>query len=1191
MSHLTVTLFGTFQATLGNQPLTRFRSDKIRALLAYLVIEADRPHRRETLAALLWPDMPDADAMRNLRKSLHRLKQTFDEQSPGFSDELLAITRQTVAVNTAVFTADTHHFQTLLHDCEQHPHRHLHTCTPCQQRLTQAADLYKGELLTGFTLPDAPTFDEWLIIQRESLHHNILLVLDHLTRAAEANGRYPQAQRYASRQIALEPWREEAHRQLMRAFAANGQRAEALAQYDTCAQILEEELGVEPAPETADLRQQITDNRLTIGPAPARPLLHHFPTQLTPFIGRHTELDQITSQLSQPDCRLLTLIGPGGMGKTRLSSEAAKRLADGPHFADGLYFVGLTAVTHPTHLVAAIAHSLGLTFDERADPQTQLSQFLTTKQTLLVLDNCEHLLAADGSDDAATIISDLLTAVPHLKLLITSREALNLRAEHRFRLDGLTFPTTDSATDLTAYSAIQLFTQTARQMQPGFVLAEAGPTAVSHICQLVQGVPLAIEMAASWVRLMDCATIAQEIQRNLDFLTTSLRDVPQRHRSMRAVFAESWRLLPPGEQRTLAQAAYFRGGFDLQTALQIIDTSIGDLTSLLDKSLLRRGVGSRYTLHELLRQFALEKLGEAGETAVARRHSQFYLHHLARLGPQLHGENSRQTRTTIQADLDNIRQAWQWALSHSQYEWLTPAIQPLAAYFRLAGLTAEGEAAMAAASQAVPLSQPLVLSQLQVQQANFLSVQGHYEQAMTAVQSALSLAQAQNNAAHIALAQNTLGEIYERQGEYEAALAQWQQALAYWETAGNPLAHIKALDGLSLIYFHKGEYDRALRYHERSLHLAQQQHSHLHIANSFTRLGLIHQHRGDFGQAESFYKQALAIEEAMDDQFGIANTCSTLGVLHYKQGDYDTAIAYLRRALHINRQLGQKERIAAVLGNMGNVYFDQANYDDSLRSQREALQLDYELGNKRGIIIRSNNVGLNLWRKGRYEEALETYDGVLGMAREMGFKLAISILVGNKGVVQSLQGDYAAALASFAEALQVDRELGNKEGEGRHLSNIGGIYREMGALDKALAHLVLAIPIQRQLSAKFHLCEALLRQGQTLLDMGRLAEVAAPLAEATAVARDINRQDTLFSCELLQAQVWAAQGDETAAHDHLQRLWGQTAAVAERASLAFELWCLTKETGWRETAVALYHQLYQTTPNILYQTRLTELKP
>jgi tetratricopeptide (TPR) repeat protein len=1045
------------------------------------------------------------------------------------------------------------------------------------------------------------------VVQRESLHHNILAVLDSLARAGETQGDYEQARQYASRQIALEPWREEAHRQLMRVLALNGQRAEALAQYDTCARILEEELGVEPAPETADLRQQIADNNLQSSTVKATPQLHHFPAQFTPFVGRETELSQITLQLAHDDCRLLTLIGPGGMGKTRLSIEAAKKLADSHHFADGLYFVGLTAVTHPSHLISAIAHSLGLTFDEREEPQAQLIKFLTDKQVLLVLDNFEHLLTSDalgltprnlplpkpkpeGSNDAATIVGELLTAVPSLKLLITSREALNLRAEQRFMLEGLAVPDTGLANEIAAYSAIQLFMQAAGQVQPGFGLAdEVTRTAVIHICQLVQGVPLAVEMAASWVRLMDCPTIAQEIQRSLDFLTTSLRDVPERHRSMRAVFEESWRLLSIGEQRTLAQAAYFRGGFDLQTALKIMDTSMGDLTALLDKSLLRRGAGNRYTLHELLRQFAMDKLGEMGATAVAQKHSQFYLQYLADIGSQFHGENPRQARTAVQTDSDNIRQAWQWALSHSQYEWLAPAIQPLSTYFHLAGLTAEGEALMAEASQIVPATHALILSQLQVQQANFLGVQGKYDEAMTAVQSALTLAQQQNAAPHIATAQNMLGDLYQRQGEYEAALAQFQQALDYWQTADDPIAHIASLHGVGVIYFHKGEYDTSLPYYERSLELAKQHRSQLNIARSVVAIGLIYQYRGEFDKADSYYEQSLAIEEALDNQQGIAHNTSALGVVQYKQGNYDAALRYYQRALEINRRLGQKESIASVRGNMGNIYYDQGNYDESLRSQREALQVDRELGNKRGITIRQNNIGLNLWRKGQYEPALQTYAEALTIAQEIQFKPVISVLVGNMGVVELDRGNYEAALAYDERALQVDRELGNKEGIARNLGNIGTVYRQMGELEKALIYYDQAIPLHRQLGTKYHLCETLIRKAQLLFGQGHLVEANQLHVEGSAIAVEVGRQDTLYQAGILEAQLLAVQGEKTAVYAKLQTMLDNVQSDEERAGVHYELWRLMGERVWGETAVTLYQQLAQTTPNILYQTRLAEL--
>lgn len=461
MSQFTLSLLGPFEAALDQQTISNFATDKIRALLAYLAMEAGQPHRRETLAGLLWPEWPHKISLRNLRQSLHRLKQTLDHHQPGFSNQLLTITRQTIQLNPDHLQLDAADLATLLTKVEKHPHAHLYTCRPCLDHLRRAINLYRGELMTGFSLTDAPEFETWLLVQRERLHQQMLLTLDHLALAAEKNRAYEEALGYARRQLTLEPWREETHRQVMRLLALDGRRGEALAHYDTCRHILAEELAVEPAPETTALYEAIRADKpldaLSLEMV-SRSRLHNFPTQLTPFVGRQRELQYITEQLVDPNCHLLTLTGPGGIGKTRLSIRAAEIIGESvSDFKDGLYFVSLTAVATPDLLISTIAAILDLTFNQRETPHAQLLHYLSGKKMVLVLDNFEHLLAD------VSLLTDIASTAPQIKLLVTSREPLNLNNERRLLLEGLAY--IDNA--VTA-DAVELFLQAVHRVQHNF---------------------------------------------------------------------------------------------------------------------------------------------------------------------------------------------------------------------------------------------------------------------------------------------------------------------------------------------------------------------------------------------------------------------------------------------------------------------------------------------------------------------------------------------------------------------------------------------------------------------------------------------------------------------------------------------------------------------------------------------------
>ena len=636
--HLALSFLGPFQVTLDDQPAT-FATDRARALLAYLAVEADRPHRRETLAGLLWPNRPEVTARRNLSQTLARLRRAIHDQHavPPF----LQITRKTIQFDAATAELDVTRFQTLLATCAVHPRpgppavRPAHSRTNgrtgetpasrlCLERLEAAAALYQGEFLQGLFLADSQPFEEWASLKREQLHRQALDILHLLTTYYQGQGAYDRAQRYAECQLALEPWREEAHRGLMRSLALGGQRGAALAQYEICCRLLTDELGVGPAEETVALYEQIraeklgkgaeepeSGGKIIVAPLLFRPSvpLHNLPSQTTPFVGREQELAELARLLADPGVRLVTILGPGGMGKTRLAIEAAQAQLDA--FAHGVRFVPLAPVapadsagsTNP--LITALGDALDFAFQGSKSPREQLLAYLRGKEMLIVFDNFDHLL------EAVDLVGDLISHAPRIKVLVTSRERLNLQEEWLFPLQGMRVPD----------EAVLLFEQHARQVQPDFDLV-AERAWVIRICQLVDGLPLGIELAAAWTRLMPPQTIAQEIEGSIDFLATTLRNVPERHRSLRAVFDQSWDRLSEAEQAVLAKLSVFRGGFQREVAEAVTGTSLWLLSSLADKSLLHVTPSGRYEIRELLRQYVAEKLrGIPGQNVTALGHT------------------------------------------------------------------------------------------------------------------------------------------------------------------------------------------------------------------------------------------------------------------------------------------------------------------------------------------------------------------------------------------------------------------------------------------------------------------------------------------------------------------------------------------------------------------------------------------
>jgi predicted ATPase/DNA-binding SARP family transcriptional activator len=579
MARFSLTLLGSYEVRLDGEPVTSFVSNKVRALLAYLAVEAERPHRREVLAGLLWPDCLEQAARASLRNALSNLRQAIGDRDAELP--FLDITRETIQFNSASDCwLDVAAFTALVEAGGQGE--------PVRQRLEKAVTLYRGSFLEGFYLKDSPAFDDWCLLTREQLQRLALTALHRLAEEYEWHGELERACNYAWRQVELEPWQEEAHQQLMRLLALSGQRSAALAQYEICRRALMEDLGVEPVEETTALYEHIRDGaklrpRTRIPP-------HNLPAPPTPLIGRKAELAEIEDRLQDPACRLLTLVGPGGSGKTRLALEAAAKQMD--NFFHGIFFVPLASLQSADAIVPAIAQALGFSFYREGTPQQQLLDYLRQKNMLLVLDNFEHLL------DGVGLVGEILEAAPGIEIVITSRARLKMQGEHLFSVAGMDFPprTPDSFSedgkgefdDVAQYDAVKLFLTSARRLRPNFDLREDNMADVVRICRLVQGMPLGILLATAWVEILTPAEVAAQIEQSFDFLRRDWRDVPQRQRSMRAVFDHSWNLLTV-RQRTVFQAlSVFRGGFTHEAAQQVVGASLRELMALVSRCFLHR---------------------------------------------------------------------------------------------------------------------------------------------------------------------------------------------------------------------------------------------------------------------------------------------------------------------------------------------------------------------------------------------------------------------------------------------------------------------------------------------------------------------------------------------------------------------------------------------------------------------------
>jgi len=1251
---LRIYLFGAPRVERDGKTISISRR-KTMALLAYLAVTG-QPHSREGLATLFWPENDPSSALANLRRDLSRLKRAVGAQALAIDRTQASLNPQTdpSAGSGLGLWLDVVHFRDRLACVRQHGCASPEGCDDCLAALTEAVELYSGDFMAGFGLPDCIEFDEWQFFQAEGLRQSLAEGLQWLIRFHLTRREYRLAIPYARRWLALDPLHEPAQRELMQLYAWSGQWTAALRQYEECVRLLDEELGVPPEPETTALydsiksrqlappehappptptpdltsperyvleeplaegshgsvyrgRDRVTDQSVVIkrlkptqitrepelvarfvrevealrqlshpnivgmlalfehdgqqhivmeyvpggslrqlleqtsqlpleqaldialeladalsrvhhlgiihrdlkpenvllatdgtprltdfglarikrdethltqagailgspvymSPEAARgqeldarsdiwslgvllyemlagrapfegdqlitvlarileepvpeiqqfrpqvpPTLvallqrmltkerdqrvasmrqvaaeleairagrsiaastggrtpstipHNLPAQLTPLVGRKGELADIQQLLlDEPACRLVTLLGPGGTGKTRLALQVATQIVNEKRTnGDGLFFVRLQAVRSADGLVSAIADALDYVLRGQEPPQVQLLNYLSDKTLLLVLDNFEQLLGEGG----ARLVDDLLQAAPAVKLLVTSREVLGLQGEWLYPVAGLPYPDGEDATTAAeAFDAVRLFVERARQVRRDFSLATE-LQAVVRICQLVQGMPLAIELAASWAKTLSCVAIAAEIERNLDFLTTSLRNVPERHRSVRAVFVHSWERLTPEEREAFKRLAVFRGGFQRAAAEQVAGASLTVLSTLVDKSLLLLGPDGRYQIHELLRQYAEEQL-QATLEEVVNMHSAHCAHYAAFLHTcltDMEGGQQHEATAAIRIELENVRAAWVWAVELVKVPEIERAALPLSLFFQYQSRYLEGAQAFEKAAQylaQLPEEEQTgrVLAVVLVLQAWFCirlgrlekatvaaersqalyhrleilpapgfatdpllvlgiiaSIRGDYAKAARLGEQAHQVSEAQDNRLNCELAHYLLARAALAQGQYESAQQHAQWAYAITQETGDRWFMAYCLNELGNVACALHDPAAARKHYQASFALREEFDDPEGMAVALNSLGEIALRQEQYAEAERLGQQSLALYQGINDQGGLATSLSLLGNTAVAQGDYSTARERFRQALEIASQMRFVPLALTLLGGM-----------------------------------------------------------------------------------------------------------------------------------------------------------------------------------------------------------------------------------------------------------------------------------
>ena len=929
----------------------KMNSRRAVALLAYLALTKGK-HRRDSLINLFWPDYDQTRARTLLRRNFYILNKAIGSDWLERDDE-------NIGLNTAAdIWVDVDSFHDFLAECESHRHAPSEICPSCLQPLTKAAGLYKNDFLKGFSMKDSHNFDDWQFSQTQSLRSEMIRALERLGHCLREDGKYEKAITYAGRWLEMDRADEEAHRLLMESYAKTGRRSAALRQYEECVNILEKELGEAPQEETLKLYRAIKENAFSnekVSPTgEASPTergasmkrqvqLAKFPRDLpdpqrwegkgvekkpnlplppSPLIGREKELPELRELLLNENIRLTTLTGTGGSGKTLLALQVALDLVG--VFEHDAYFVDLSPVRDPDLVVFIIAKTLGVREIGGQALFESLKEFIYKKHMLLLLDNFEQVV------EAGPKLVELLGACPRLKILVTSREELMVRGEQVFRLSPLDLPKSDlnttSLKELTRNEAVRLFVERAVSAKHDFTLTKENASTIARIVIRLDGLPLAIELAAARIRLFQPQDILSRLDDRFRLLADGSRDLPARQRSLQSTLDWSHDLLEKEDKVLFRRLAVFVGGCTLE-GVEAVSKTAGDLdidilegiSSFVSKNLLRQveayseGINGepRFSMLETIRKYGLEQLRESGEEEEIRQHhTEFYLALAEKADPELRGRDQLQWLDRLELEHDNLRAALEWSLEGGVWAWSSLS-----------------------ESTDVPLRLAATLWTFWYM-SDYLVEGGEWLEKVLSIRT--KSAQRSSARTKVLIGAGFLAHL---QGDYDRATARFNEGLSRSRESGDKWGIAYSLNGLGAVARIQGDLGRATPLLEESLALSREIEDKVSIAWSLRFLGLTESNQGNYDRALRLLEESMTRFREMEDKISVSYTLPALSYVVLKKDDYNRALELLEENLTLARELGEKGWMASALHRLGNMALLQEDYGRAAELLKESLSL------------------------------------------------------------------------------------------------------------------------------------------------------------------------------------------------------------------------------------------------------------
>jgi predicted ATPase len=937
-----------FRILRGEKPVEYLRSRKAQALMVYLACTS-KSHSREVLADLFWSESSQTRALSNLRDAIHALRTHLEP--------FIDITRYSIALNPEsgvwIDVAELESALALNHE------RGDTITAETAIKIEMALKLYQKDFLEGFYLRGAIGFEEWQVVERErirlvTLDGFLSLVQHHLE---EEN--YKKGIHFARQALDLEPLMEVVHRQLMRLLALSGRNSEALVQYETCRQILEKELCVEPSEETKVLYESLLQGKKLPGSFTRHPL-HNLTLTLSNLIGRDDELVQIAKQLDDPGCKLLTLLGVGGIGKTILGLHASAAAVN--NYPDGVWLVELAALSEEDLLPDEIAAVFGVSAQEARSGigvTDILIDYLKDKTLLLVLDNCEHLIEA-----CASFVDSLLNGCPNVKILATSREAFGIYDERIFHVSPLSLPPLESSmAEVESYPAIQLFLERAVNVQPSFHLSEDNSSALAEVCRQLEGIPLAIELAAARVRVISLDQIARRLQDRFRLLTGGPRTALPRHQTLQATMDWSYGLLPQLERALLRRLSVFSGGWSLKAAedivsfRKIVQQEVLDLLcNLVDKSLVLvedQGTRVRYGMLETVRQYGLQILSEQGELEeTSQRHASFFVQLAEQADEGLRDARQGESMNVLDTEHDNLRGALRWATDNNKADFAFRLVGALGWFWFMRGHWKESWRWFHKANDLKSISKPIIRAKAICRAGGLQIIRGNMIGTVELIEQAMDIYRESGDEEGLAWSLNLMGQSKTwSDKEFDQAMPYLSESVELFSRLGNDWGVAFTLPFIGQVVEFQGEYERSINLQKKGIAIFERVGDEWNQAYSLYLMGGSATRNNDYQLAERTYEQCMKKCSLIKDKVMEAHALKGLGQLALQKDDREHMEEIYLEALEALQKIGDENCVAATLRGLGEVAQRKGDYAKGAKLLGQSLLTYEKLGLDDYVVI------------------------------------------------------------------------------------------------------------------------------------------------------------------------------------------------------------------------------------------------